>query len=119
MRMYKCNSCKAIFDEPQEVIEATGVSADIGAFGKMSEVISYDACPECGNPYFEDAPKCDICGEYAEMHEHMTVCEDCYQDMEGLVAIAFNNFKKLHQDATDDDMYDLLYDIWNEYDEGR
>jgi len=114
-----CDQCGEVFDEPEEIMEATGVHADCGAFGSMPEVVTYGACPNCGSPNFRKLPKCDICGEYSEPHGHTTVCEDCYQDMKGLIAIAFNNFQTMHEDATDDDMYDLLYELWDEYDEGR
>ena len=117
--MYRCTSCKTLFSEPLEVTEATGVTADVGAFGSISEIISYDACPECGSIDIERAPQCDICGGYEDIPEDATVCDGCREDMEGLVAIAFNNFKNLHQDATDDDMYDLLALIVEEYDDKR
>ena len=56
---------------------------------------------------------------YEDIPEDATVCDGCREDMEGLVAIAFNNFKNLHQDATDDDMYDLLALIVEDYDDKR
>ena len=115
--MYRCNSCKTLFEEPHECIEETGVTADLGAFGSMSEVISYEVCPECGSEDFEGAPQCDICDGYEYMSEGETVCEACKSDMEGLIAIAFSNFEKMHPKATEDDMYYMLYELWNEYDE--
>jgi hypothetical protein len=34
--------------------------------------------------------------------------------MEGLIAIAINNFSAMHPDAKEQDMYDLIYEIVNE-----
>jgi DNA-directed RNA polymerase subunit RPC12/RpoP len=111
---YVCDDCGQLFSEPDSVLFETGVRSE-----GVDEIIEHQACPYCSSSQFTKAPKCDICGEYNAQHENTTVCEDCYQDMKGLIAIAFNNFQTMHKEATEDDMYYLLYELWNEFDEGR
>ena len=117
--MFRCKDCEAVFSEPFEYEEETGVTGSLGAFGNMKEMVFYSVCPECGSENYDDAPVCDICGSCENMpHEKFwgeaTVCDDCYEDMESLIAIAINNFSAMHPDAKEQDMYDLIYEIVNE-----
>jgi len=112
-RKYRCLRCGELFDIPHFEDAETGVVSE-----GIHETVTQSCCPHCGYEIYDVTKQCDICGEWGDTHRHWTVCEDCYQDMVGLVAIAFNNFKAMHKEATDNDMYDLLYDIWQEH-EGR
>lgn len=114
--MYKCNNCEARFDEPFCYEEGTGVYADMGEFGEMEEVVDYTVCPECGSTAIETIPLCDVCGNECDS-DNSTICSGCYEDMRGLIAIAFENFQRMHPEAKDDDMYGLIYDLWENYDD--
>jgi hypothetical protein len=110
-----CNQCGEVFDEPEEIMERTGVHADCGAFGSMPEVVTYGACPNCGSPSFDRYIECMCCHD-APVMPRRDYCEDCFKDMESEIAIAFERFKRRHSDVSEDDMWYLLYDVWNVYD---
>lgn len=58
--MYKCKDCGLIFDEPKEYSEDYTPG---GAFEGGSFINRFSGCPNCSGAY-DDAKKCEICGEY-------------------------------------------------------
>ncbi len=93
--MYRCDYCGEQFNEPDVVKEKTGVSADIGGFGYMDEELSFGVCPYCGSEDFSNMNTCVCCGEptdYADFVDGSDYCKDCYEDFEGVMAVAMDRF---------------------------
>ena len=72
--MFKCNECGMVFNEP-----ATCEEPHPYGMGSASE--TFACCPYCkGN--FEEAVKCEICGEwFTEDELFFGVCEDCKNNL--------------------------------------
>lgn len=111
--MFKCINCKEIFLEPITIKEKTDVRSE-----HFDEVLHYGSCPECGCDEYYELPACMICGKTGEMYD-VDVCMDCHEDMKGLIMVAFSQFEKMHPKAKDDDMYWMLYQIWDDWDNGH
>lgn len=64
--MFKCTECGEVFCEPDSWAESHG------------EILG--GCPNCGG-HFEEAYKCEICGEwYTEDELCEGVCDECVND---------------------------------------
>lgn len=115
--MYRCDDCGELFTEPRFISEETGVTADLGAFGSMSEVVDYEICPHCGSEDFTDAPECACCGESEVTMFDADYCENCIEDAKSVIAIAMDTFLKQHPKADEDMFYDMMYVLWEKHDE--
>lgn len=71
--MYICNECKEVFEECEVVYESV-------PYGMGSAYRKLYVCPYCGENDFDEAERCDHCGEWASK-ESMTdgYCEECYE----------------------------------------
>ena len=107
--MFKCNNCGRLFSEEATVTIETGVRSE-------HYIESYDiaVCPHCGSNDYDEAFECAICGTYENQMQSEDYCEDCYKDMESLLTIAFENFKKQH-DVPRKLIYDLAYEIMQDW----
>lgn len=83
--MYKCPECGETFDTPHEYEEKHGL--DYGPYEQWS------VCPYCGEPGYEEAVECDVCGETvcaSEIHHvsshgdmvEIKACDKCYDELE-------------------------------------
>lgn len=71
-KMYKCETCGAVFESPDAVSER------IGEYGGMPAYRDVCICPQCHCDEFEEARKCEICGEWKSEDEmECDVCYDC------------------------------------------
>ena len=74
--MYICNNCEAVFETP-------GTHEERHPYGMTSATEYWAVCPFCGETDFNEAKKCDRCGEYvAELDEGL--CDCCYGDTYGI-----------------------------------
>lgn len=63
--MFKCRDCKNIFREPREIIG-----------GYVGERLA--ECPYCGRTDFDEAKRCDECGEWFLLEElNGGYCNEC------------------------------------------
>ena len=71
--MYKCMSCKSVFEEPRRV--------QVTDFYGRPEDRPYDECPDsnCRGDYIEEVKQCEYCGEYYTDDEEGFdgCCNDC------------------------------------------
>ena len=75
--MLKCVTCGEVFDTPETK------SGYLCECGESSVYEDYGVCPNCESDDFEEARKCEICGEYMLADELFgDVCEDCIQQYE-------------------------------------
>lgn len=73
--MYICNKCEAVFETPDTYKEHH-------PYGMTSATEIFAVCPHCGDTDFDEAKRCEHCGEFvAELHEGL--CDVCYGDMYG------------------------------------
>ena len=73
--MYICLDCGYIFDEPTRYSESHGLDSP--------PYEEWKGCPKCAGAYEETFP-CDVCGkwingEYIELKDGTTICDDCYK----------------------------------------
>lgn len=73
--MYICNNCGETFREYDTYTEhhpyGNGTAEEVWAI-----------CPYCGDNDFDEAKKCERCGEYvAELHDGL--CDCCHGEMYG------------------------------------
>ena len=74
--MYICNNCEAVFETP-------AVHEEQHPYGMTYATEYWSVCPHCGDTDFDEAKKCDRCGEYvAELEEGL--CDCCYGDVYGI-----------------------------------
>ena len=76
--MYICNECGVLFDEPARYGE---IHHELD--NKAIEYFS--CCPNCGDTFFEEALRCDYCGNEfrdEDMVEGL-ICKDCLEDIIG------------------------------------
>ena len=69
---YYCNHCNHTFDEVEERRNYP--------VAEFPEYETYYVCPCCGNEDYEEAFKCEICGEYhpeSEEGDSENVCKAC------------------------------------------
>lgn len=73
--MYICNNCEAVF-------ETSAVYEEHHPYGMTSATEYFAVCPHCEDTDFDEAKKCERCGEYfAELDEGL--CDCCHGDMYG------------------------------------
>lgn len=79
--MYKCQNCRAVFEEPEEFNEeATSVPSPFGSGSCSYGGGSWEGCPECQSPEFDEVEfdgSCD-CGQKVLDDEDW----DFYDDLE-------------------------------------
>jgi hypothetical protein len=74
--MYICNNCESVFETPD-------VHKEHHPYGMTSATEYWSVCPHCGETDFDEAKKCERCGEYvAELDEGL--CDCCYGDVYGI-----------------------------------
>lgn len=73
---YICQDCGAVFTAPEEIEETSW------AWGRPEEYI-LSRCPRCGSADFDEAVKCEVCGELFHKEDTETsdsgeiFCEKC------------------------------------------
>ena len=73
--MYICNSCGAVFSTPD-------THEDHHPYGMGTAAETWSVCPSCRDTDFDEAQKCERCGEYvAELEDDL--CELCWDEMYG------------------------------------
>lgn len=73
--MYICNSCGAVFETP-------AVYEEHHPYGSGTATEEFSICPSCRDTDFDEAQKCERCGEYvAELEDDL--CEECWDEMYG------------------------------------
>lgn len=74
--MYICNNCEAVFETP-------AVHEEKHPYGMTYATEYWSVCPHCQDTDFDEAEKCERCGEYvAELDEGL--CDVCHGDMYGI-----------------------------------
>lgn len=75
--MFVCNDCGEMFDEPIERTDDLGLPDEV----RHGYVERYGVCPFCESEDFDEAKKCDICGEEGKMYTgvHIRYCRSCYE----------------------------------------
>ena len=77
--MLKCAWCGEVFSE-DSVETKSGYLCECGDHSVYED---YGVCPYCGSDDFEEARKCEICGEYMLVDELFgDVCEGCIEQYE-------------------------------------
>lgn len=110
---YRCNHCGSTFSEPEHVPVETGVVDPTGYFRETQDIA---ICPDCGYDEVEEYVECLICDEPAlQQHDY---CAGCMTEMKMALDEAFEEFIKNHPDATADDCWDIVYNLYSRY-EGR
>ena len=107
--MYRCINCERLFNDPERITVSTGVRSE-----HWQEEYEIDVCPNCGSDYIVAAHRCEICGEYEELIEGENYCVFCHKDMESVLVIAFENFKKQH-DISRQKIIDLASDVLQDW----
>ena len=86
--MYKCMSCKSVFEEPRRV--------QVTDFYGRPEDRPYDECPDsnCRGDYIEEVKQCEYCGGYYTDDEEGfdKCCDKC-------LARALKELKQIPGDA--------------------
>ena len=73
--MYICYDCGATFFDPDEDREQ--ITSDPDAWDWVCK------CPECGSDAFNDAKRCDLCGEWFPEEELIGgCCDGCLSEIE-------------------------------------
>lgn len=104
MKAYQCDHCGKTFNETMPVEEYTGVKID-----GYCEMLNYEACPYCGSDGFTDVYECPLCGEWeTDKVTGEDYCLECYEEMKGLLAIAFSNFAKNRKGIKDGEIWKLI-----------
>ena len=76
--MYKCIDCGNVFEEPHYEPAWLGECGDRDVYGNDC------SCPHCGSEDFDEAEKCELCGEYAAIeHLYDGVCGKCLHECDG------------------------------------
>ena len=90
--MYKCNSCKATFAEYATITEKNGEK--------------WYVCPCCRETDFDEAKKCEYCGNYFVESRDDVTCEDCLTEIQ----TRFSNM--LHNNFTEHELklLNIIYD---------
>ena len=71
--MYICNNCGETFDEFETIEEHH-------PYGNGTAAEKWAVCPYCNDTDFDEAKKCERCGEYfAELNEGL--CDCCHGEM--------------------------------------
>lgn len=74
--MYICNSCGLVFETPD-------VQEERHPYGDTYATEKWYVCPHCKDNDFDEAEKCERCGEYvAELDEGL--CDVCHGEMYGI-----------------------------------
>ena len=69
--MYKCNDCEREFETPR-----VETDSHWSPYGYEEE--GYGVCPHCGSEDYEEAEKCEECGEWFTKDEmHGCYCKEC------------------------------------------
>ena len=73
--MYICNDCERTFSE-------CGTYEEHHPYGMGTASETFYCCPYCKSDDFQEAERCERCGEYvAELEDGM--CDVCHEDMYG------------------------------------
>lgn len=73
--MYICECCENTFEEPKTIEEPH-------PYGMGYATEKWAVCPHCESTNFDEAVKCERCGEYAAELDG-GLCDVCYGDMYG------------------------------------
>lgn len=68
--MYRCNSCKHVFDEFEKKYEKVGLSTD----SLPPAYFEYDVCPNCKEDDYEPVEWCKNCEDEVTEDDY---CESC------------------------------------------
>lgn len=74
MKMYICEDCGEVFEEPKTFYESHGLDSP--------PYEQWSVCPNCSSTNYKEAHECSRCGEYAANLED-GLCDICYEDMYG------------------------------------
>lgn len=96
--MFKCVTCGEVFDTPETK------SSYLCECGESSVYEGYGVCPNCQSDEFEEAQKCEVCGEYMLEDEIFgDVCEGCIQqyenDIQGCYELSQNEAEEISINA--------------------
>lgn len=82
--MFVCLDCGAEFEEPKVEYE------NQGEFWGAPAWEAFGACPNCGSTDYDEARRCDHCGEWTVDGKrviingaHLYLCDICYDDLLG------------------------------------
>lgn len=72
--MYIC-SCGGVFETP-------AVYEEHHPYGMSYVTENISVCPYCGDTCFDEAKKCEVCGEYVDELKD-GLCEECWKEEYG------------------------------------
>ena len=107
---YKCNHCGNTFKEPEYVPVETGVVDDTGYYREIKEIA---ICPDCGYDEIEEYVECLICDEPAMATQDY--CSNCMAEIKVGLGEVFEKFIRHHETATEDDCWDIVYNLYEIY----
>lgn len=82
--MYWCTDCQSLFDESEMEVEELSHDSEIEPGETLCK------CPNCGSDDFEEADRCECCGEY--IRPGRTLCEDCEDAADNEIRNMFARF---------------------------
>ena len=90
--MYKCNNCKATFEQYETITESNGEK--------------WYVCPHCRGTDFDEAKKCEYCGNYFVESRDDVTCENCLDEVKTRFSNMLNNNFTEHEKK----LLNIIYD---------